>query len=71
MVITDIVENSISNGRNVDELRDIFIETKLELEKHLINQWWPNFLDRGPFSEMWTKATTHNSIFSLSCKYVL
>ena len=33
-----------------------------------IVQGWPNFLDRGPFSEIWTKAraTPHNSIFSLS-----
>ena len=36
-------------------------------------QGWPNFLDRGPFSEIRTKAraTPHHSIFSLSCRYVL
>ena len=30
----------------------------------LINHGLPNFLDRGPFSEIWTKAraTPHNSI---------
>ena len=30
-----------------------------------LNQGWPNFLDCGPFSEIWTKARTtpHNSIF--------
>ena len=35
-----------------------------------IEQEWPNFLDRGPFSEIWMKvrATPHNSIFSLSCR---
>ena len=33
----------------------------------LINHGLPNFLDRGPFSEIWTKAraTPHNSIFSI------
>ena len=38
-----------------------------------IEQGWPNFLDRGSFSEIWTKAraTSHNSIFSLYCRYVL
>ena len=30
-----------------------------------LKQGWPNFLDRGPFSEIWTKAwaTPHDSIF--------
>ena len=31
----------------------------------LLNQGWPNFLDRGPFLEIWTKAraTEHDSVF--------
>jgi len=41
-----------------------------------LQQEWPNFLDRGPFSEIWTKAraTPHNSIFHYlvdMCYYVL
>ena len=47
--------------RNIDELN------------YCIEQGWPNFLDRGLFSEIWTKsrATPHYSILSLSCRYVL
>ena len=34
-----------------------------------LSQGWPNFLGRGPHSEIWTKAraTPHNSIFSFFC----
>ena len=38
----------------------------------ILVQGWPNFLDRRPFLEIWTKvrATPHNSIFHFYCIFI-
>jgi len=66
--IDDAVYHSAPKRREgCKKIQDIYMKLNYVnlVEQNNLRQGWPNFLDSGPFSEIWAKAraTPHDSIF--------